>query len=233
MVNSNNHLIGKGHVESILHAVQFYRRQGKLDEASQLFDSSRKDVEQGASLAFLDIQYAAFIKKHVQDLNKARTLYQSAVQNTPWSRFAWLAYVEFEMSQKNDEAVVHVFEQAVASADDLDRDDRIFVMERYLDYALNHSTVVRCDTILKLTFLRLRDIERRVSALKLSPQQQSNKRKADGPAADEKASKVAKVAANTTAQQGMPNMQNMTPAQQQYYQQYYAQYYAQQQQQQQ
>jgi pre-mRNA-processing factor 39 len=134
---------GKGHVETVLHFINFYRRQDRIDDALNLFTTLRADIDK-SSLPFYDVQHAYFVRKYGKDYEKARNLYAQAVQDSPASRFAWLAWIEFEISHSSDDAAIcNIFEQAISQSDELDRDDRLLVMDRYLNYLQNHSSVTR------------------------------------------------------------------------------------------
>jgi len=209
--------VGKGHLETIVRFAQFYRRQNMHSEAIALFAEQRHNVQSNESKAFLSVQHANFVCDSHNDVEGGRSVLSQCVEEIPLSTYAWFAFIEYEVKNANKQdsesftsTLQTIFERVVAlSEDQLSGSDKISVLERYLSYMINYSTIQH-----------IRTVEQSLLRLKTHASATSKKRKAedslDGPA------KVAKTEADASASPAT------AAAYQQWYNNYYAQYYQQQ-----
>lgn len=84
-------------MESIIHFVNFYRRQNNLNAAVELLTKQKEFVD-AKSLPFLYMQKAHFIRTIMKDPDGARSVYKEAVQKCPSDKSIWTAYALFELN---------------------------------------------------------------------------------------------------------------------------------------
>eukprot|EP00246_Nothoceros_aenigmaticus_P007867 TRINITY_DN2206_c0_g2_i2.p1 TRINITY_DN2206_c0_g2~~TRINITY_DN2206_c0_g2_i2.p1 ORF type:complete len:724 (+),score=173.25 TRINITY_DN2206_c0_g2_i2:90-2261(+) len=115
-----NSELSPGLLEAIVKYANLEHRQGNLEAACQIYESSidvEKAKEESRSLPLLVIQYVRFLDQVAGKTEKAREVLAAALEHTPGSKVLWEAAIHFESFRNGEKQVQRVdalVEQATA-----------------------------------------------------------------------------------------------------------------------
>ncbi len=179
--------VGKGHLQSVIEYIHFQRRQSKSpQETYELFTSLRVDLD-AKSQVYLDVQRANFAHVVLNDTDKARTEFQQiAATNGSVSALSWLGWIEFEARQPNANHAANLepLYTKVLEQKDLERTDKVKILERLQEHALHLGTDIK----------HARTIEKSIISLKYTEEARGKKRKAEEEAEGGRDNKIARTA---------------------------------------
>jgi len=148
-----------GHVESTLRFASFERRHKQLDSASAIFETALSISSlDGKSGPFLSMHYARFLHRVLGASARAREVYDKALQKFPEHKGLWMAYIQFEIAQQEEDMearVLALYARAVAEDSRLTADEKHDMWQNYVEFAADWTNGVATLRRLQDTFRTL------------------------------------------------------------------------------
>jgi pre-mRNA-processing factor 39 len=152
------HVLGfaPGHVEATLRYAQLEQRQRNFDGVTSILEAALENPKSESVGAFLAMHHARIVDHAAHDADKARDIYNRALERYPSNKNLWLAAIDFENNQSgrsteretNEEGflrVVALYQRALGDASLLPEDDKLELWQNYLETV--HSSAPRIDLV--------------------------------------------------------------------------------------
>lgn len=128
-------------VEAHLRFCNFERRRKDLDAAAAAYERAMEAVKDNDTgvLTHVATTYAAFLRRSCGDVNRARAIYERAIEKAGSSLLLWLNYIAFETdassgSDSFPSVVTQLYERAIADSSTLSNDEKNDVWLQYADF---------------------------------------------------------------------------------------------------
>jgi tetratricopeptide (TPR) repeat protein len=141
-------------VEATLRYAQLEQRQRNFDGVTSILEAALENPKSESVGAFLAMHHARIVDHAAHDADKARDIYNRALERYPSNKNLWLAAIDFENNQSgrsteretNEEGflrVVALYQRALGDASLLPEDDKLELWQNYLETV--HSSAPRID----------------------------------------------------------------------------------------